>query len=113
MDNGGLRSFNCSKCGRKLDDGMDFCPSCGTERGTNRIVYQKVAEMTPREWISVALGGLLIIAGLMPFFMMDTSVMGVTGLVRLMLSAGILSVLFGFGIVLFGAVVPRVRNFLT
>jgi len=69
--------------------------------------------MNPREWASVALGGLLIIGGLMPFFMMDTSVTGVTGMIRLSLSAGILSVLFGFGVILFGAVVPRVRNFLT
>ena len=92
---------------------MDFCPRCGTERGTNKIAYRKVSEMSPREWASVALGGLLIIAGLMPFFMMDTSVTGVTGLIRLSLSAGILSVLFGFGVILYGVVVPRVRTFLT
>lgn len=105
--------LNCNNCGRKLDAGMDFCPSCGTERGKNEIAYRKVSEMNPKELAAVALGGLLILGGLMPFFMMDTSITGVTGMVRLSLSAGILSVLFGFGVILFGAVVPRVRNFLT
>jgi len=113
MENGDRISYNCSNCGRKLDAGMDFCPSCGAERGSKQVTYRKVSEMNPREWASVALGGLLIIGGLMPFFMMDTSVTGVTGMIRLSLSAGILSVLFGFGVILFGAVVPRVRNFLT
>ena len=92
---------------------MDFCPSCGTERGTDKIVYRKVSEMQPNEMFSVALGGLLILAGLMPFFMMDSTVTGVTSLIRLTLSAGILSVLFGFGVILFGVIVPRVRSFLT
>lgn len=113
MENEVQISLMCSNCGRSLDAGMDFCPSCGTERGSNKIAYRKVSEMSPREWASVALGGLLIIAGLMPFFMMDTSVTGVTGLIRLSLSAGILSVLFGFGVILYGVVVPRVRTFLT
>jgi len=113
MDNDDQISFNCGNCGRKLEDGMDFCPSCGVERGANQIAYRKVSEMNPKELTSVALGGLLILGGLMPFFMMDTSVTGVTGMVRLLLSVGILSVLFGFGVILFGAVVPRVRNFLT
>ena len=113
MDNDDRISFNCSNCGMKLDAGIYFCPSCGVERGTNQIAYRKVSEMTPRELTLVALGGLLILGGLMPFFMMDTSVTGVTGMVRLSLSAGILSALFGFGVILFGAVVPRVRNFLT
>ena len=112
MENEVQGSFKCSNCGRKLEAGMDFCPSCGVERGSNQVKYRKVSEMSPREWTSVALGGLLILAGLMPFFMMDTSLTGVTGMIRLSLSAGILSVLFGFGIILFGAVVPRVRNFL-
>ena len=113
MENGDQISFNCRNCGSKLDAGMDFCPSCGVERGANQIAYRKVSEMNPRELTAIALGGLLILGGLMPFFMMDTSVTGITGMIRLSLSAGILSVLFGFGIILFGAVVPRVRNFLS
>ena len=113
MDNDDQISFNCNNCSRKLDAGMDFCPSCGIERGSDQIAYRKVSEMNPRELTSVALGGLLILGGLMPFFMMDTTVTGVTGMIRLSLSAGILSVLFGFGIILFGAVLPRVRNFLS
>jgi len=113
MDNIEQVSSICSNCGKELDGEMDFCPSCGTERGENKIAYRKVSEFNPREITSVALGGLLILAGLMPFFMMDTSVTGITGMIRLSLSAGILSVVFGFGIILFGAVVPRVRNFLT
>ena len=112
MENEVQSSLTCRNCGRNLDAGMDFCPSCGVERGSNQVTYRKVSEMNPREWTSVALGGLLIIAGLMPFFMMDTSVTGITGMIRLSLSAGILSVLFGFGAILFGVLVPRVRNFL-
>ncbi len=111
MDNDDRISFNCSNCRRKLDAGMDFCPSRGVERGTNQIAYRKVSEMNPRELTLVALGGLLILGGLMPFFMMDTSVTGVTGIVRLSLSAGILSALFGFGIILFGAVSWDVDGF--
>ena len=113
MDNDDRIILNCSNCGRKLDAGMDFCQSCGVERGTNQIAYRKVPEMTPRELTSIALGGLLILGGLTPFFMMDTRVTGVTGMARISLSAGILTALFGFGIILFGVVVPRVRNFFT
>ena len=105
--------LHCESCGREMGAGMDFCPSCGTMKGKSKIEYRKVSEISSRELAAVILGGLLILGGLMPFFMMDTSITGVTGMVRLSLSAGILSVLFGFSIVLFGAVVPRVRNFLT
>jgi len=104
--------LNCVNCGMELEPKMEFCPSCGAEVEKEELVYQKVSEINSGELSSVILGGFLILVGLMPFFLMDTSVTGVTGLVRLCLSAGVLSVLFGSGIVLFGVVVPRVRVFL-
>jgi hypothetical protein len=104
----------CKRCGAELDQGMDFCPKCGTKRGSSGQVYRKVAEVDwgSREVAAIVLGGALILVGLMPFFMMDTSVTGVTGVVRLALSAGIMGVVFGVGIILFGAVVPKVRTIL-
>ena len=103
-------SIYCKGCGRELGPGVEFCPSCGKEKGIP-VMYKKHTGSTwgSGEMGLIFFGGFLVIAGLMPFFMMDTSLTGVTSTIRLWTSAGIAGVAGGLAMILVGVLVPRLR----
>lgn len=101
-------SVYCRECGGALGSGVEFCLRCGNKRGAP-VIYQKRTGLSwsSRESDFVLLGGVLIIVGLMPFFLMDTTFTGVTNTIRLLTSAGIIGVAGGLGMILY-QVLPRV-----
>jgi len=69
----------CKKCGRELEDGAEFCPSCGASQVEGNITYVKQGS---GEWgagrvIVVILGGFMILVGL-PLAFAGTALIGVT-----------------------------------
>ena len=112
MDEDFRDALSCRGCGRELGHGVEFCPSCGTERGS-KVVYVKGtgSGLSSNEAAFILLGGFLIVAGIMPFFMLDTSLIGVTGAIRLYTTAGIVGVAVGIVMILLGAVMPRARAY--
>jgi len=112
MDEDLRDALSCRRCGREMGPGVEFCPSCGTERGS-KVVYVKGtgSDLSSSEAAFILIGGLLIVAGMMPFFMIDTSMTGVTSAIRLYTTAGIVGVVAGLVMILLGAVVPRARAY--
>ena len=105
---------NCRNCGKEVNNDIDFCPYCGANKGRKKIEY-RIAQGINWQYKEVMLslfGGFMIIAGMMPFFLENTAISGVTSIIRLRLGVGIVVFALGAMMIIFGVIIPRIRVFI-
>ena len=104
----------CRNCGKEVDIDIDFCPSCGAEKGRKQIEYRigQGVNWQNKEVVLSLFGGIMIIAGMIPFFLENTAVSGITNIIRMRLGVGIVVFALGAMMIVFGVIIPRIRVFI-
>ena len=95
---------------KKLLTYLGFCPSKESAKRfktKNNTLTARVYNWKPRGLVTF-IGVLLIFAGLMPFFIEDSSVAGVTDTLILHCGLGLASFILGAILIIFGAIIPRI-----
>ena len=89
---------------------LGFCPS--KESAQRFSVRNDTFTPNTHKWKSrdliTPLGVLLIFAGLMPFYLEDTSIVGVTDTIILHSRLGLASFILGAILFIFGAIIPKI-----
>jgi hypothetical protein len=99
---------------RKIFTYLGFCPgkeSAEHFRLKNNSFTQNARKWKPRG-IVTSIGVLLIFAGLMPFYLEDSSVIGVTDSMILHGRLGLTSFILGAILIIFGAIIPKIITIL-
>jgi Mg2+/Co2+ transporter CorB len=89
---------------------LGFCPS--KESAQRFSVKNNSLTTNANKWKSkdlfTPLGVLLIFAGLMPFYLEDSSITGVTDTIILHGRLGLASFILGVILIIFGAIIPKI-----
>jgi len=90
---------------------LGFCPSKKSAQRfkvRNNTLNVREQNWKPRDKMMTFIGVLLIFAGMIPFYIEDTSIAGVTDTIILHGRLGLASFILGAILIIFGAIIPRI-----
>jgi hypothetical protein len=90
---------------------LGFCPSKDSDQSfriKNNASTARLHIWKPRSRMMMFIGVLLIFAGLMPFFLEDSSIAGVTDSIILHCRLGLASFILGVVLIILGAIIPLI-----